>query len=482
MRYGRSSEQMDAQQLELLIQNAQINAAPVIDLQAERERRKGKSNKRPELRHLPEHLPRETVIHEPHHATDCTCLSCGSELRAIGQDVSEVLDYEPGSFKVIRHVRPKYACGLCNSICQASATERPIERGMAGAGLLAHVLTSKYCDHLPLYRQSQIYKRVGVDLHRSTLADWVGQSSALLRPLVDSLARHVMDGVRVHADDTPVSVLDPGRGRTKIGRLWAYVRDDRPAAGPAPPAVWFQYTPDRKGEHPARHLRAFHGILQADGYAGFNALYEPTREAGVILGAACWAHVRRKFYEIHEDQKRLPGTLAEQTLLRIAQLYAVEVPIRGHSPDERVSVRQAHSRALLDELHAWLQDALAQVSVKSALAKAIGYAATRWTALTRYLDDGRIEMDNNAAERAIRSIALGRKNWLFAGSNAGGERAAAVYSLIETAKLGGVNPQTYLTEMIRRIAHHPVNRVNELLPWNLAQEMGAARAPEQKAA
>ncbi|MDP2380323.1 MAG: IS66 family transposase, partial [Pseudohongiella sp.] len=314
------------------------------------------------------------------------------------------------------------------------------------------------------------------------LADWVGQTSALLCPLVDSLARHVMDGVKIHADDTPVSVLDPGRGRTKIARLWAYVRDDRPAAGLAPPAVWFQYTPDRKGEHPARHLRTFHGILQADGYAGFNALYEPTREAGVILEAACWAHVRRKFYEIHEDQKRLPGTLAEQALLRIAQLYAVEAPIRGRPADERVSVRQAHSRALVDELHAWLQDALAQVSAKSALAKAIGYAVTRWTALTRYLDDGRIEMDNNAAERAIRGFALGRKNWLFAGSNVGGERAAAVYSLIETAKLGGVNPQAYLTEVIRRIAHHPVNRVDELLPWNLAQEMAAARAPEQKAA
>lgn len=482
MRYGRSSEQMDAQQLELLAQNAQINATPVIDLQAERERRKGKSNKRPELRHLPEHLPRETVIHEPSHGTDCTCLGCGTELRAIGQDVSEVLDYEPGSFKVIRHVRPKYACGQCHSICQAGAAERPIERGMAGAGLLAHVLTSKYCDHLPLYRQSQIYRRVGVDLHRSTLADWVGQTSALLRPLVDSLARHVMDGVKVHADDTPVSVLDPGRGRTKIARLWTYVRDDRPWADLAPPAVWYQYSPDRKGEHPVKHLKAFHGILQADGYAGFNALYEPTRQAGVILEAACWAHVRRKFYEIHEDQKRLPGTLAEQALLRIARLYAVEAPIRGRSPDEKASVRQARSRALVDELYGWLQDALAQVSAKSALARAIGYAVTRWTALTRYLDDGRIEMDNNAAERAIRGIALGRKNWLFAGSNAGGERAAAVYSLIETAKLNGVNPQAYLTEVIRRIAHHPVNRVDELLPWNLAQETAAARTPEQKTA
>lgn len=482
MRYGRSSEQMDAQQLELLAQNAQVNAAPVIDLQAERECRQGKSNKRPELRHLPEHLPRETVIHEHRHGEDCTCLDCGSELRAIGQDVSEVLDYEPGSFKVIRHVRPKYACGQCHSICQAGAAERPIERGMAGAGLLAHVLTSKYCDHLPLYRQSQIYRRVGVDLHRSTLADWVGQTSALLRPLVDSVARHVMDGVKVHADDTPVSVLDPGRGRTKIARLWAYVRDDRPWADLAPPAVWYQYSPDRKGEHPVKHLKAFHGILQADGYAGFNALYEPTRQAGVILEAACWAHVRRKFYEIHEDQKRLPGTLAEQALHRIARLYAVETSIRGRPPDERVSMRQAHSRALVDELHGWLQDALAQVSAKSALAKAIGYAVTRWTALTRYLDDGRIEMDNNAAERAIRGIALGRKNWLFAGSNAGGERAAAVYSLIETAKLNGINPQAYLTEVIRRIAHHPVNRVDELLPWNLAQEMAAARAPDQKAA
>lgn len=318
MRYGRSSEQMDAQQLELLAQNAPANPALVIDLQVERARRAGQSTKRPDLRHLPEHLPRETVVHEHSHGADCTCVGCGSGLRDIGQEVSEVLDYEPGSFKVVRHVRPKYACGQCNSICQAEASERPIERGMAGAGLLAHVLTSKYCDHLPLYRQNQIYRRVGVDLHRSTLADWVGQTSALLRPLVDSLARHVMQGAKVHADvadDTPVSVLDPGRGRTKIARLWAYVRDDRPAADLTPPAVWFQYTPDRKGENPARHLRAFHGILQADGYAGFNALYDPTRQAGVILEAACWAHVRRKFYEIHEDQKRLPGTLAAQALL-----------------------------------------------------------------------------------------------------------------------------------------------------------------------
>lgn len=482
MRYGRSSEQMDAQQLELLAQNAQANPAPVIDLEVERARRKGQSRKRPDLRHLPEHLPRETVVHEHSHGADCTCAGCGSELRAIGQDVSEVLDYEPGSFKVVRHVRPKYACGQCNSICQAEAPERPIERGMAGAGLLAHVLTSKYCDHLPLYRQSQIYRRVGVDLHRSTLADWVGQTSALLRPLVDSLARHVMQGAKVHADDTPVSVLDPGRGRTRIARLWAYVRDDRPAADLTPPAVWFQYSPDRKGEHPARHLRAFHGILQADGYAGFNALYEPTREAGVILEAACWAHVRRKFYEIHEDQKRLPGTLAAQALLRIAQLYAVETPIRGRPPDERRDVRQTQSRVLVDELHHWLQDALAQVSAKSAVAKAIGYASTRWTALTRYLDDGRIEMDNNAAERAIRGIALGRKNWLFAGSNAGGDRAAAVYSLIETAKLNGVNPQSYLTEVIGRIGRHPINRVDELLPWNLAPQLQSAAAPQSAAA
>ncbi len=482
MRYGRSSEQMDAQQLELLAQHAQADAAPVIDLQAERERRKGKSNKRPLLRHLPEHLPRETVIHEHSHGPDCTCLGCGCELRSIGQDVSEVLDYEPGSFKVIRHVRPKYACGQCNSIHQGDAAERPIERGMAGPGLLAHVLTSKYCDHLPLYRQSQIYRRVGVDLHRSTLADWVGQTSALLRPLVDSLARHVLNGAKVHADDTPVSVLDPGRGRTKIARLWTYVRDDRPWADVTPPAVWFQYSPDRKGEHPARHLKAFGGILQADGYAGFNTLYEPGRAAGVILEAACWAHVRRKFYEIHEEQGRLPGTLAEQALLRIARLYAVETPIRGRPPDERRSVRQAHSRVLMDELHRWLQHALAQVSAKSALAKAIAYASTRWTALTRYLDDGRIEMDNNAAERAIRGVALGRKNWLFAGSNAGGERAAAVYSLVETANLNAVNPQAYLTEVIRRIGRHPVNRVDELLPWNLAQEMAEARSSQSMAA
>lgn len=482
MRYGRSSEQMDAQQLELLAQSAQPEPAPVADLDTERERRRGKSKKRAALRDLPDHLPRETVIHEPSHGVDCTCLGCGHELRTIGQDVSEVLDYVPGSFKVIRHVRPKLACGTCSIISQAVAPERPIERGMAGAGLLAHVVTSKYCDHLPLYRQSQIYRRVGVDLHRSTLADWVGQTAALLRPLVDSLGRHVMQATKVHADDTPVSVLDPGRGRTKTARLWAYVRDDRPAADLAPPAVWYRYSPDRKGEHCLDHLQRFQGILQADGYAGFNALYEPARPAGLILEAACWAHVRRKFWEIHEGNLQESGTLAEQALKRIAQLYAVEALIRGRTPADRREARQARSRMLVDDLHRWLHDALAQVSGRSALAKAIGYALTRWTALSRYLEDGRIEMDNNAAERAIRGIALGRKNWMFAGSDEGGHRAAALYSLIETAKLNRVNPQAYLTEVIRRIAHHRVNRVKELLPWNLAPELAAKNTPQPMAA
>ena len=429
MRYGRSSEQMDAQQLELLTQNSPQTPAPVVDLETERQRRKGQK-KRLALRDLPDHLPRETVVHAPAHGEGCTCLDCGHALRTIGQDVSEVLDYVPGSFKVIRHVRPKLACRTCSSIIQVSAPERPIERGMAGAGLLAHVLTSKYCDHLPLYRQSQIYRRVGVDLHRSTLADWVGQTSALLRPLVDCLGRYVMQAVKVHADDTPVSVLAPGRGRTKVGRLWAYVRDDRPAADPGPPAVWYQYSPDRKGEHPAQHLRGFQGILQADGYAGFHALYEPGRDAGQILEAACWAHVRRKFWEIHESDARVPGSLAEQALQRIAQLYAVEVPIRGRPPEQRRAVRQARSRMLVDALHVWLHDALAQVSGRSALAKAIGYALTRWTALSRYLDDGGIEMDNNAAERAIRGIDLDGKTGCLRGPTraAGARRRSTAWS------------------------------------------------------
>jgi transposase len=312
-----------------------------------------------------------------------------------------------------------------------------------------------------LYRQSEIYAREGVELDRSTMAEWVGGCSRLLEPLVEALRRHVMSAEKLHADDTPVPVLAPGNGKTKTGRLWTYVRDDRPAGDESPPAVWFAYTPDRKGEHPQAHLSTFRGTLQADAYAG----YHPVYESGRVREAGCMAHVRRKFYDLVVAHKSPLGTEAVE---RIAKLYAIEKEIRGRLPEERREVRNLRSRPLLDALKQWLEETLGKLSRKSDTAVAVRYALGQWKVLELYCDDGRLEIDNNAAERALRAVVLGRKNYLFAGSDAGGERAAAVYSLIGTAKLNGINPEKYLCDVLSRIADHPINRIGELLPWNLA--------------
>ncbi len=348
--------------------------------------------------------------------------------------------------------------GACDALVQAAAPSHPIARGMAGPGLLAHVLVSKYSDHLPLYRQSQIYAREGLDLDRSTLADWVGQTSSLVRPLVAALSQYVLAGHKLHADDTPVPVLCPGRGTTKQGRLWTYVRDDQPAGSDLPAAVWFAYSPDRKGKHPVEHLRGFRGTLQADGYAGFNGLYE--RAEHPLREAACWAHVRRKFHDVYQATD---SPLAGQALKQIGALYGIEESIRGQPVIEREAVRKARAGPLLQTFHTWCHATLTQISKKSELANAIGYALSRWQALCRYRDDGAIEIDNNAAERALRAVALGRKNYLFAGSDAGGERAAAIYSLVGTARLNGLDPYAYLRDVLERIAEHPINRIQELL-------------------
>jgi len=455
MQFGRSSERLDreVEQLELRLEELQTQA----ELNVVRSGRTTEKRK-PVRQPLPEHLPREQVVHAP----ACTCPDCGGPMRQIGEDVSEVLDYVPARFRVIRHVRPKLACAGCEKIVQIEAPSRPIARGLAGAGLLAHVLVSKYADHLPLYRQSQIYAREGVALERSTLAEWVGQCFHLLDPLLEALGRYVLQATKLHADDTPVPVLEPGRGKTKTGRLWVYVRDDRSAGSEEPPAVLFRYAPDRRGERPAEHLRDFSGVLQADAYAGFNPLYD----GGRIREAACWAHARRAFFEIHEAHG---SPIAAEALERIGALYAIETEIRGRDPKQRTEIRQARAGPLLEALHAWLKHTLSRLSKKSELAKAIGYVLTRWSALTRYRDDGSVEIDNNAAERALRAVAIGRKNYLFCGSDAGGESAAAIYSLIGTAKLNGLDPQAYLRYVIERIADHPVNRVSELLPWAVAE-------------
>jgi transposase len=461
MQFGRKSEKLDRQieQLELRLDELQATQAEntsasqtpsVAAVDA-------KVNEKPARRPLPEHLPREVRKYLPKQEA---CPDCGGQLKHLGEDVSEILEYVPARFKVIRQVRPKLACACCERIVQAAAPSRPIERGVAGPGLLAHVLVSKYCDHLPLYRQSEIYAREGVELERSTLADWVGGTSRLLAPLVEALRRHVMSANKLHADDTPVPVLAPGNGKTKTGRLWTYVRDDRPAGDATPAAVWFAYSPDRKGEHPQAHLGNFTGTLQADGYAGFDAVYE----TGRIQEAACWAHVRRKFYDLHVAHKSL---VAAEAMERIAALYAVEKEIRGHPASQRRELRNARARPLLDSLKQWLEETLGKLSRKSDTALAVRYALSRWNALLRYVDDGRIEIDNNAAERALRTVALGRKNYLFAGSDAGGERAAALYSLIGSAKLNGLDPEAYLRNVLSRIADHPINHIDKLLPWNL---------------
>jgi transposase len=477
-RFGQRSERTARliDQLELQLEELEASATE-DELAAEQAAAKTTkvaafTRKRPSRKPFPEHLPRERVI-EP---APTACLCCGgARLRKLGEDVTETLEVIPRQWKVIQHVREKFTCRDCEKISQAPAPFHVIPRGWAGPSFLAMILFEKFGQHQPLNRQAERYAREGVPLSLSTLADQVGASCAVLEPLIRRIEAHVFAAERLHGDDTTVPVL--AKGKTDTGRCWVYVRDDRPFAGPAPPAAMFYYSRDRAGEHPRAHLATYAGLFQADAYGGYGKIYEPDRKPGPSLEAACWAHARRPFFvmaDLAENARRkaqgktsaVISPLAFEAVRRIDALFEIERAINGQSTDQRKAIRQEQSAPLVADIEAWMREQRAKLSRGNDVAKAMDYMLKRWTAFTRFLDDGRICLSNNAAERALRGIALGRKSWLFAGSDRGGQRAAAMYSLIVTAKMNDVDPQAWLADILARIADHPANRLDELLPWS----------------
>jgi transposase len=463
--FGRRAERLDDDQLQFGFEDLDADIARIEARLTAAKHSTARQSEQADRASLPGHLSREDVRLDLEHKT-CAC--CGGQLHIIGETISEMLDHVPARLRVIRICRPRYGCRTCGTIHQAPAPERPIGKGLATPGLLAHVLVAKYCDHLPLYRQSQIFARQGVELDRSTLANWVGGAVWWLEPLQAKLAEHVFASHKLFADDTPIPVLDPGRGRTKTGRLWVYARDDRPWSGPDPPAAVYLYSPDRRGERPVSHLARFTGVVQVDGYPGFEQL----AAGGKIQLAACWAHARRKFYEVHQATG---SPIAAEALRHIAELYTIEAIIRGRTASERQEVRRARSLPIVDGLKTWLKVQLHHIPPRSGLADAIRYTLARWNALCRFLDDGRIELDTNTVERAIRPVALGRKNHLFAGSDGGAARWAIVASLMATAKLNDVEPFAYLKDVLERMSSgYPMSRLDDLLPWNWAKSQATA--------
>ncbi|MGK8200649.1 IS66 family transposase [Burkholderia cepacia] len=468
MHFGRKSEQLDRQiarlEAELEDLTAGRGAADVRRARASTASTSGGGTSPKEA--LPPHLPREEHVFEP----DPSCPLCGNPMRLIGEDISEQLARVAAAFRVIRTIRPRAVCGGCNHFSQPPMPGLPIERSIAHPSLLADILVGKYADHTPLYRQSEIAARDGVALDRASMGRWVGQCEELCRPLTEAIRRYVMATSKLHADDTPIPVLAPGNKKTRTGRLWVYVRDDNRSGSTEPAAVWFAYSSDRKGIHPRTHLAGFKGILQADAYGGFDELYVN----GKIREAACWDHARRKLYEVHAST---PSEATQHVLELIGELYSIEAGIRGKPASERRQVRQEKSLPLLATIKAWMTEKLATLSKKSELAKAIHYSLNQWNALVLYCEDGRIEISNALAENALRCVAIGRKNFLFCGSDSGGERAAAMYSLIGSCKLNGINPRAYLEYVLTFIADHKVNRIEELLPWNVADKLPGKAGP-----
>jgi transposase len=468
MQFGRSSEKLDTQieQLELMLEDLEEGGAVLPPSAVHRAPGQPCHERRqPVRRPLPAHLPREEIEHHP----ASICPGCGgTHFSRIGEDVTEVLEKVPTRFKVIRHIRPKLSCRSCERIVQVSAPDLPIEKGRPGPGLVANVVVGKYLDGLPLYRQSAILAREGIEIERATLADWVGHVAWWVAPLAEMIAGQVIAAPVIHTDDTPIAVLAPGNGKTRTGRLWAYVVDERPWQGSRAPAAYYRFSPDRRGERPRDHLARFDGVIQADAFSGYEALTRSAERSGRgpprLIHAACWAHARRKFYDVFEATK---SPIADEALKRIGELYAIEVEITGQTAEARLAARQDCARPILDALRDWLTAQRRRLSAKNALARAIQYSLSRWPALTYYANDGRLAIDNNVAERALRGIAITRKNFLFLGSEAGGERAAILYTVLESAKLNGLDPEGYLADIIDRMAGgHPINRLAELLPWN----------------
>jgi transposase len=472
-RFGASSErsrklldqlEMQLEDLETAAAEAEAAIEPALDdATAVRPFTRAKPVRAP----LPDHLPRERVVVPA--PTACRC--CGGKLAKLGETITETLESIPRSYKVIQTVREKFSCRSCEKITQPPAPFHAIARGRAGPDLLATVMHAKFGEHLPLNRQSERFAAEGIELSVSTLADWVGACTAALAPLVTLIKAHVLAAERLHGDDTTVPVL--AKDKTVLGRLWTYVRDDRPFAGPSPPAAIFYYSRDRRGEHPRWHLRTYSGILQADAYDGFNDLYLPGRKPGPIIEAACWAHGRRKLFVLADVAK---APLAVEAVRRIDAIFAIEREINGQSAQQRLAVRRERVAPLVASLEQWMRNERAKLSRHNDIVKAMDYMLKQWKAFTCFLDDGRICLTNNSAERSLRGVALGRKAWLFAGSDRGGERAAAMYSLIVTAKLNQVDPRAWLADVLGRIADHPASRLSELLPWKWAKARELAAA------
>jgi len=466
-RFGRSSERLSEEQINLALEDVETAIAAEdakAEQQSETAKRHGTRNRRTNRGRLPAHLPREEVVIEP----ESRVCPCGCALHVIGEDVSERLDRIPARLRVIVTRRPKYACRACtDGVTQAPAPARLIEGGLPTEALVADVLVSKYAWHLPLYRQAQILETEGIHIDRGRLANWVGFAAFELAPLHERLVAILKSSAKLFADETRCPVLDPGRRRTKTGWLWALARDDRPWGSTAPPAVAYLYAPGRGTEHALRHLAGFSGVLQVDGYTVYKALADPKRVGPRPTLAFCWTHWRRRFYEIAEGGN---APIAEEALARIGRLYEIDADIRGCTADERRAERQARSKPIVDDLKPWLEQQLRRVSKGATIAKDLRYGLSHWEGLTRFLDDGRIELDNNTVERSIRPIALNRKNALFAGSDEGGVNWAIVASLIETCKLNGVNPHAWLTDTLTKLVNRwPASRIDELMPWNYAK-------------